>query len=348
MTESILESLGMRLLEQELKSNRCVKEHYKRMMKSAGMFIGWARARGCEGLDKIRRADIIRYQSWLGNLPHRRTGKPIALSTVKHHYNAVLKLFSVLYRAGAVAENPTHVLELCLPGGNRAFKRRPLSRAEITLFLESIPTGDSRGLRSRAFFELVYSSGLRVSEAVNLKVGNIDFTQRQLVVRGKYDRERLVPLSDIARDFLLRYLGARKDAVDDYVFLGRWKHAPITKTTISRTFREQAKACGMDRKELCTHSIRHSTATHLLDNGAGLRHVQELLGHKSIESTALYTHVQSEGLARVYRKYHPREHELFEMVDEAYNKRLDSILNDRYGHQLTGESQNRREGMRRI
>ena len=245
----------------------------------------------------------------------------------------------MLYRSEALNENPAHALGLRLPGEQRAYKRRPLSREEITTFLEGIPVNDNRGLRNRAFFELVYSSGLRMSEAINLEVRNVDLQQRELVVRGKNDRERVVPLSGVARNFLERHLGHRNDSANRYVFPGRctWKAAPIRRTSMSRIFRELLEHCGIDKPELCTHSIRHSTATHLLDNGAGVRQVQELLGHKSIESTVLYTHVQTEGLARVYRKYHPREHDLFEIVDAVYEKRLEGILRDHRGRLLTGK-----------
>lgn len=85
----------------------------------------------------------------------------------------------------------------------------------------------------------------------------------------------------------------------------------------------------MYKEELSAHSIRHSTATHLLDNGASIRHVQELLGHKGIETTERYTHVQTDGAAKIYRKYHPREHDLFETVDEEYRRHLDSLI-ERY------------------
>ena len=340
MTDGALEVVGLRLLEQELKSSRFVKDYYHRMMKAARQFIQWLHPHG--SLNRLQRNDLVRYQTWLGTLPNTYTGKPRAASTIKQEYEAVKKLCSVLYRSGALAENPAHGLEFQLPGEQRAFKRRPLSREEITVFLESIPAGDTRGLRNRAFFELIYSSGLRMSEAITLKVGNIDFEQRELVVRGKYDRERVVPLSDVARDFLRTYVGERKDAVEAYVFPGA-RGASMRRTSMSRIFRELLERCGIDKPELCTHSIRHSTATHMLDNGAGVRQVQELLGHKSLESTVLYTHVQTEGLARVYRKYHPREHELFETVDAEYEQRLDRIVRDHHGRLLTGELLPRRK-----
>ena len=346
MTDSTLEVLGLQLLEQELKGNRYGKDYRLRLIKAARQFIAWIKTQG--SLSTMKRNNLVDYQTWLCGRKNAYTGKPLASSTIKNEYEGVKKLCSLLYRSGAIPENPAHGLDLRFPGDRRAFKRRPLSREEITTFLEGIPTGDKRGLRNRAFFELVYSSGLRMSEAITLKAGNLDLERRELTVCGKYDRERIVPLSDVARDFLLRYVGERKDAVDEYVFPGsrggrKTPNAPMRRTSMSRIFRELLTQCGIDKPELCTHSIRHSTATHLLDNGAGVRQVQELLGHKSIESTVLYTHVQTEGLARIFRRYHPREHELFEVVDASYEQRLERILRDSKGRLLTGDYLPRRK-----
>ena len=95
---------------------------------------------------------------------------------------------------------------------------------------------------------------------------------------------------------------------------------------ISRIFRTYLRKFEMDSPNISTHSVRHSTATHLLDNGASVRHVQELLGHKNIETTVRYTHIQTDGLYKIFRKYHPREHELFEMVDDDYLTELDLLI----------------------
>ena len=332
MTDTALEALGLTLLEQELKGGRYNKDYARTLSKAARCFCCWVKTNG--GLGHLRRHVLVRYQTWLGTQTNAYTGKPLASSTLKKRYEAVKKLCSLLYRTGALAENPAHALAFCLPE-IRAFKRRPLSREEITTFLEGIPADDCQ---NRAFFELMYSSGLRMSEALYLKIGSIHFERRELTVRGKYDRERVVPFSDVARDFLLAHIGERKDAVDEYVFLGHARgNVPMRRTSMSRIFRRLMEQCGIDKPELCAHSIRHSTATHLLDNGAGVRQVQELLGHKSIESTVLYTHVQTEGLARIFRKYHPREHELFEMIDSGYDERLEGIIKDHHGRPLTGE-----------
>jgi integrase/recombinase XerD len=142
----------------------------------------------------------------------------------------------------------------------------------------------------------------------------------------------MVPVSEVARDFLVRYLGDKLERPDAWVFVGSrgaTKGGHLRGSSISERFRILLREFGMDKPEISTHSIRHSTATHLLENGASVRHVQELLGHRCIESTVRYTQVMTDALAKVYRRHHPREHELFETVDEEYEKRLSALAGGR-------------------
>jgi integrase/recombinase XerD len=213
-------------------------------------------------------------------------------------------------------------------GGGKG-KRRPFSEDDMASFLEQIDTSTELGLRDRALFELMYSSGLRTSEAASLSMDDINFDKREIIVKGKGSRDRLIPISVIARDFLVLYIGGRISNLNGAVFLGT-KGKGIGKRMrskeIGRRFNTLLKAFDMDDIGRCAHAIRHSTATHLLDNGANIRHIQELLGHKNIDNTARYTQVQTEGLLKVYRRYHPGEHELFDVVDEAYDQRLDDLI----------------------
>lgn len=150
MTEAALEAIGINLLEQEMRSNRFGQEYCKRMVVFAKQFIEWLKIHNKSSLKSIQKKDLMAYQGWLGMCPHKRTGKPLAFSTIKHSYEAVKKLCSVLYRTGIIPENPAHGLSF-VRKEDLTIKRRPLSRAEITTFLESIPA-DS--LRNRAFLNL--------------------------------------------------------------------------------------------------------------------------------------------------------------------------------------------------
>ena len=135
--------------------------------------------------------------------------------------------------------------------------------------------------------------------------------------------------SKIARHYLALYLENRVYNNDGPVFCGLYGAASrkaLQPGSVGRRFTDLLKKYDMKKKELSAHSIRHASASQLLDNGAGIRYVQELLGHRNPETTAQYTHTQNEGLAKIYRKYHPQEHDLFDAVDEVYKKRLKLVL----------------------
>lgn len=328
MTSQSIRDLARHLVEEEMSARR-FGAHTREIFRSGQkVFFRYVSQRLGGDLRAIGKKDLLRYHAYLVSLKSKRTGEALAASTINNHFYGVRMVFSVLYRAGVIAENPAQGLKLELPNP-AGWRRRPLTREEITRFLESIDPGTKQGLKDRTLFELIYSSGLRVAEAASLKVGDVDFERRVMVVRGKFDRDRMVPISCVAHDFLVQYLGDRIDSPDAWIFMGyagptRGRH--ISSATVSERFRTLVRRFGMDKAEISTHSIRHSTATHLLENGASVRHVQELLGHTCLESTVRYTHVMTDALTREYRKYHPREHELFEAVDADYEKRLDSLL----------------------
>jgi len=328
MTKQSIRDLAVFLVEEDMNARR-LGLHTKVLIRSWQKdFVRWTSRRKTPDLRSIGKKDLIAYHAYLVSVKSKRTGEPLTANTINKRFRSVLLLFSVLYRAGAIAENPAHGLNLDLPKPS-GWKRRPLTRAEITEFLDNIDPGTPQGLKDRTLFELIYSSGLRVAEAASLKVSDIDFERRVMVVRGKFDRDRMVPISEVACDFLRLYLGDTIDEADAWIFSGcsgPTLDRHLTSTSVSERFRTLLRRFEMDKPEISTHSIRHSTATHLLENGASIRHVQELLGHRNIESTVRYTHVLTDTITREYRKYHPREHELFEAVDADYDARLDSLL----------------------
>ena len=330
MTDEALKAFILASSEEDLKGRRLVPHTQAAALKAQSDFLSWITSKGYE-LVKIKKKHLLEYHNLLCQTKSKKSGDFLCAATVNDRFHSVCSLFSLLYREGIIKENPSHNLDLKLP--ERKSIRRPLTVDEINSFLEVLDTTTSQGLRDRTLFELIYSSGLRVAEAGGLKVGDIDFDRREIVVKGKGDRERIVPISKIAKDFLVLFLGERIDKPSLWVFPGGTRGirtgGSLRPSSISERFKVLLKRFEMDKKEISTHSIRHSTATHLLDNGASVRHVQELLGHKSIETTVRYTHVQTEGLARIYRKYHPREHELFEAMDEEYLRRFESLLGGR-------------------
>jgi integrase/recombinase XerD len=203
---------------------------------------------------------------------------------------------------------------------------------EINTFLDSINIDGKDGLRNRAFFELVYSCGLRRNEALDLKLNDLDFKDRMILVReGKGGKDRVVPFSKTASFYLRKYITQMRESYfhsvsetcRDYLFLtGRGRLSTTSIQRIFTTYIQKLKFCD---KKLTIHSIRHSTATHLLEAGADVRYVQELLGHESIETTVRYTHTLIEKMRLVYKSFHPRENQYFREVDEEYLKALEDL-----------------------
>jgi len=316
--------IGLRLVEEELSARRYCDASRAAVRATLRDFHRWASRRGTPDVRTFGKKELASFFSWLCSQKSKRTGEKLVASTINERFQHVALLYSCLYRSQVIQANPFHGLSLKVPEPG-FWKRRPLTRDEITRFLEALDTTTPQGLRDRTLFELIYSSGLRVSEAAALRVADIDFERRLMVVRGKFDRDRMVPVSEVARDFLVRFLGDKIHRSEAWVFegfRGPTKGGHLRSTSVSERFRDLLREFGMEKPGISTHSIRHSTATHLLENGASVRHVQELLGHRNIQSTVRYTHVMTDSLAKVYRRHHPREHELFEIVDEAYERKL--------------------------
>lgn len=185
-----------------------------------------------------------------------------------------------------------------------------LSAEDIGRLLGAPSPDNSMGLRDRAILETLYSAGLRVSELAGLCDGDLDFQADVLCVRGKGRRERLAPIGSYAVRALKRWLAMRKlsdkepQGPSAPVFVNRFGRR-LTTRSVARMLEKYLKQTGLDRRTT-PHSLRHSFATHLLDQGADIRSVQELLGHKSLVTTQIYTHVSTASLRAVYEKAHPR------------------------------------------
>jgi integrase/recombinase XerD len=195
-----------------------------------------------------------------------------------------------------------------------------MTREEVNKFLESIDETATVGLRDKTIFELMYSSGLRAGEVKKIKVDEIDNKNGLLFIRqGKWYKDRIVPVTDVALYYIKKYIKAA-GTKRGYIFKGKYGH--ISSAYINQLFHKWLKKTGITRKGLSCHSLRHSIATHLLENGVDIRYVQELLGHESIQTTVLYTYSLFESLKKIYKTYHPRENEYYREVDREYRKRL--------------------------
>lgn len=282
------------------------------------VFLTYLIEKGINDLREVDEVLIEEYATYLLESKTKIEKIPYASSTLLNMFGVVKHFFRALYLEGLILINPTQNIEFNPKGVKR--KREVFSQKEIADFLDEIDIHSPCGLRDRTLFELIYSSGLRVSEAAGIKIGDINFETRLIKIRGKWDRDRIIPISKVAVKFLKMYLAGRKERKEDYVFKGR--HGALKGGSITERFGHLISQMGRKKKGLVTHSIRHSVATHLLENGAGVRYVQELLGHETIETTVRYTHMLYDNLKRVYKRYHPKENDYYEEVGEEYRNHL--------------------------
>lgn len=267
----------------------------------------------------VRRVSLSDVKTWLDDLAVR-----LAPATVYGHAIEVRNFFAYLKTMGYLLTDPIEDLDAKIYQGPDN-KRGVFTKSEIDAFLDALDVSENLALR--AFFELLYSSALRLSEGLNLTMADLDLRERTLLVRnGKGGKDRYVPFSQTALTFLQKYLDEERPrlvksapAADrEVVFLKR--KGRLTKQIIWRAFAKTLETAGIEKAGRTVHSIRHSCATHLLEAGADVRTVSELLGHTSIETTARYTHVQLDGLKRMFKSYHPRENELYREIDDVYRE----------------------------
>jgi integrase/recombinase XerD len=232
-------------------------------------------------------------------------------STVARAVASARGFFAYLADEGYVVLDPTARLK----GGRRGRTLpKPLGEAEIVKLLDSIPATSSTDRRDRALLELLYGTGARVSEVVNLDLSDLDFDEELILLTGKGNKQRLVPIGASLDRALREYLapGGRPSLLPSKrttkVFLNA-RSGVLTRQGIDLVIHKRALSVGIDRNRISAHVFRHSCATHMLAHGADIRVVQELLGHASIATTQLYTAVSVTTLQREYQHAHPRAHD---------------------------------------
>lgn len=230
----------------------------------------------------------------------------LAASSIKLTVVALKIFFRFLAAKGAVARDPTETLTL--PRIER-YLPETLNEMQVEQLLESVNTSVPLGLRDRAIIELLYASGLRISELANARLEHFNADERMLRVTGKGNKTRLVPVGRKACEALARYLAAErprmvKAKTRSEIFLSA-RGTKLTTARIWQIVKKHARLSGLETN-IYPHLLRHSFATHLLSNGADLRIIQEMLGHADISTTQVYTHVDQHRLKAVHRKFHPR------------------------------------------
>lgn len=226
--------------------------------------------------------------------------------SVSRYLSAYRQFYRWLVREGSISTDPVALIES--PKMGRGLPKA-LTESQVESLMSAPDTATSLGIRDKAMLELMYATGLRVSELVGLEISNLNLNQGVIRVIGKGNKERLVPLGDEAHDSLTHYLsGGRPDllkgAQTRSVFVTTRK-AGMTRQAFWYMVKRYAAQCGISSK-LSPHMLRHSFATHLLNHGADLRVVQLLLGHSDLSTTQIYTHIAREGLKRLHETHHPR------------------------------------------
>lgn len=215
--------------------------------------------------------------------------------------SSLKSFFNFLVVEGIMADNPCD--RLSSPKIGR-YLPQVLSVDEVGDLIESVDTAGWMGLRDRAMLEILYGCGLRVSEAAALQISHVYFDEGFVRIVGKGDKERLVPIGQMALDAIRNYLSARPSQFDsDTLFLNRFGRQ-MSRVAIFNMIKRQAVLAGIT-KTISPHSLRHSFATHLVENGADLRQVQQMLGHESILTTEIYTHLDSSTWQRDILEHHP-------------------------------------------
>ena len=241
-------------------------------------------------------ARLRRYSAWLNSQGY-------AATTIARRLASLRSFFRYLRRRGSVASDPCSGLR-----NPKQPKRLPrlLRIDEVIRLLDAIPVDVPLGVRDRAMLEILYGGGLRVSELVGLNLDELDFETELLRVRGKGRLERLTPVGPMAMLWAGHYLSVRqpKRSHEPAVFLNRYG-TRLTTRSVGRLLEDHLARAGLV-DAASPHTLRHSFATHLLDRGADLRSVQELLGHRNLTSTQIYTHVTRDRLLDIYHDAHPR------------------------------------------
>jgi integrase/recombinase XerD len=252
-------------------------------------FSAWLRRRGTK-LDHVDVGVLAAYVSELGASRPGRKPRRLAPATISRKLAAVRAFLRFTLGRARVPDAPL------APRRRRRLPDAP-KETEIAAVLQALETDGPLGLRNRALFELVYSAGLRSREAVDLNLADVDFEQEAVHIRGKGGKERLVPLGEEAAHWLARYVRDARpeltgDGAQDALFLSV-RGRRLDTSTLRRLVPHP-------------HRLRHSFATHLLEGGADLRTIQELLGHSSLSTTQIYSHVDARRLRKVYDSAHPR------------------------------------------
>lgn len=287
----------MEYLTVELGLSANTRQAYERDLR---LFCKTLGLKNSDALINVSREQITGYMTKLKE-------KGLAAATIARKLAAIKAFYRFMTAEGYMDANPAEVVE----AGTKGIKLpRVLSEDEVVRLLNQPDITTAEGFRDRTMLEVLYATGMRVSELISLTLERVDLNMKYIIAFGKGSKERIVPLGSVAAEFLQHYLEkvrpklTHEDRNTNIVFLAFGGHE-LTRQRFWQIIRGYGRKANIN-KALTPHILRHSFATHLLDNGADLRSVQELLGHSDISTTQIYTHLTNKRLRDIYAKAHPR------------------------------------------
>lgn len=287
----------MEYLTVELGLSANTRQAYERDLRLFCKTLGF---KNSDALVNVSREQITGYMTQLKE-------KGLAAATIARKLAAIKAFYRFMTAEGYMDSNPAEVVE----AGTKGIKLpRVLSEDEVVRLLNQPDITTAEGFRDRTMLEVLYATGMRVSELINLTLERVDLNMKYIIAFGKGSKERIVPLGSVAAEFLQHYLEKVRPKLThagrntNIVFLAFGGHE-LTRQRFWQIIRAYGRKANIN-KALTPHILRHSFATHLLDNGADLRSVQELLGHSDISTTQIYTHLTNKRLRDIYAKAHPR------------------------------------------
>lgn len=289
--------LFLEYLTVELGLSANTRQAYERDLRLFCKTLGF---KNSDALVNVSREQITGYMTQLKE-------KGLAAATIARKLAAIKAFYRFMTAEGYMDANPAEVVE----AGTKGIKLpRVLSEDEVVRLLNQPDITSAEGFRDRTMLEVLYATGMRVSELINLTLDRVDLNMKYIIAFGKGSKERIVPLGSVAAEFLQQYLEKVRPKLThagrntNIVFLAFGGHE-LTRQRFWQIIRAYGRKANIN-KALTPHILRHSFATHLLDNGADLRSVQELLGHSDISTTQIYTHLTNKRLRDIYAKAHPR------------------------------------------
>ena len=298
LAKSITTFLDYLILEKGLSKNTI--ESYNADLQE---FNDFAKKKKTQKIEDINKKIVLSYYELLDK-------KQLSKATLQRRYSALNQFFKFLIKREIITENPM----LSMRRQKKEVRIPKFStQEEISILLETNSlNGNSREIRNRLILEMLYSTGMRVSELCNLPIKSVIFNDKNftdeyrfLTIKGKGQKERIVPLRASVLPILNDYIKTTKKEGQKYLFSSYGKQQHIDRRTIENVIKQTAIACGINPDKVSPHVMRHSFATHLLQKGLDIREIQELLGHSSIDTTAIYAKINTNERREVLEKYHP-------------------------------------------